>query len=148
MKILIDNGANIDDKIGSEEENKFLDVTPLMKSIDFDSKEATSFLIEHGASLNDKRRYYKDTALHLSCFDDGMTDIVRKLCKAGADVSIKDVNGDTPLHIAAKMGFPEIIKILIKYGANISEENNKGMTPIQVAAKKQKKESVEALIKF
>lgn len=147
MKILIDNGANIDGKIGSEEENKFLDVTPLMKSIEFDSKEATSFLIKHGASLNDKTRRYGDTALHLSCFN-GMTDIVRKLCKAGADVSIKDVNGDTPLHIAAKMGFPEIIKILIKYGANISEENNKGMTPIQVAAKEQKKESVEALIKF
>lgn len=44
-----------------------------------------------------------------------------------------DLNGDQPLHIAARSGHIPIIKTLIEYDAPIGRRNYDGLTPVGVA---------------
>ena len=45
------------------------------------------------------------------------TEIVKILLKYGANPSIREGEGITPIEIARKKGFKEIVKLLIKHGA-------------------------------
>jgi ankyrin repeat protein len=41
-------------------------------------------------------------------------------------VDAKDLNGETPLHIAAANGAAEMIKLLLKYKANLINKSSRG----------------------
>ena len=45
-----------------------------------------------------------------------MLDVIEMMLKAHSDVSIKNANGFTCLHIAAKEGLLEMCKRLVEYG--------------------------------
>ena len=47
----------------------------------------------------------------------------------GALMHVKNKDGDTALHIAAKQGRIEICRWLLQHGANPLERNNKNRTP-------------------
>ncbi|MFC1478022.1 ankyrin repeat domain-containing protein [Candidatus Margulisiibacteriota bacterium] len=47
----------------------------------------------------------------------GYTDIAKVLLEHGADVKIKDENGDSALMLAVNSGHPEIVQILIDAAA-------------------------------
>lgn len=74
-----------------------------------------------------------DAALNVS--KTGSPDLIAKDLKAGASVNARDLNGDTPLLLAAyKNTDPEAIKVIIKAGAEIDIRNNFGETPLMLAA--------------
>ena len=54
---------------------------------------------------------------------------IQELIKCGADVNVKDNNGNTPLHFAQTK---EIAENLIKYGANVNARNKQGETPLHI----------------
>lgn len=57
------------------------------------------------------------------------------LVDAGADVSIPDKRGWTPLHSAARYGAePEIVGVLLNAGADVGARNRSGETPLHWAS--------------
>lgn len=55
------------------------------------------------------------------------------LLKAGADLNLPDIYGQTPVFAAAAKGQGELVTILRKAGANIKKAKNDGTTPMMVA---------------
>jgi Ankyrin repeat len=46
-------------------------------------------------------------------------------------VLTRDINGDTPLHIAAGWGHKEVVKILLTNGGDINLKNHRKQTPLE-----------------
>jgi len=60
-------------------------------------------------------------------------------------INVKDSDGQTPLHIAARVDRVEMARLLLAHGANVNEKDNYGKTPLFGAARKGSKEMVELL---
>ncbi len=109
VEFLLKKGANINwqDKSGE---------TALMRCT---SKEIFELLLKRGANVNLKRNWGGETILH-SLVDTTKTDqrdLIKMALENGADVHIRDNNGETALMIANKHGNEEYSQVLIKYGA-------------------------------
>jgi ankyrin repeat protein/phage FluMu protein Com len=63
-----------------------------------------------------------------------------------SDVNGKDTDGQTALHIAARMDNVEMAKLLLAHGASVNEKDNQGKTPIFAAARKNSRQMLELLI--
>ncbi len=72
------------------------------------------------------------TALHFAVAQDFLQDSVEQLLDHGADISIQDGVGGTPLHYS---GFQNSL-LLIRHGADMERLNNEGLTPLYYAARK------------
>ena len=66
----------------------------------------------------------------------------------GAQVDVRDEDGNTPLILAAKgASRPETIQLLIEKGAKVNARNNDGWTPLMIAARGSGWQSIQLLIK-
>lgn len=63
-----------------------------------------------------------------------------------AAISAVNENGDTCIHIAAKMGYAEIVSILISHGAEVSCLGSRSRTPLQLASIYGHLQAVEVLL--
>jgi ankyrin repeat protein len=63
----------------------------------------------------------------------GYTPAVERLTDAGADPSIRNGRGDTPLHIAVAMERIDIVNQLLSFGCSIHANNSQGKTPFRIA---------------
>lgn len=64
----------------------------------------------------------------------------------GADVNVKDEQGNTPLHYAAQEGQTEISRILISKGADVNAKGFEDATPLHAAAIGGNKDVVVSLL--
>ena len=92
--------------------------TPLHVACLYRRFEMVRLLIEHGADVNARGKYY-DTPLHLASYS-GCADTVRLLIKHGAEVNSEDQWHCTPLHLASLSGRAEILRLLGEHGACIN----------------------------
>ncbi|KAI9933187.1 hypothetical protein ASPWEDRAFT_30041 [Aspergillus wentii DTO 134E9] len=60
----------------------------------------------------------------------GGLEIFRLLIKAGADISMRDDMGITPLHQAARAGDCPILDMLMQHGADVNSQTKNGRTPL------------------
>ena len=60
---------------------------------------------------------------------------MRALIKAGADVNVRNSNGDTPLLESCFFGKKGAIKVLLAAGADVNAKDKHGKRPIQIAKK-------------
>lgn len=82
--------------------------------------------------VNAPEPYTKRTALHKASYF-GHAHVVQHVLSLGGDVSVKDVDGDTPLHDAVRLGHVEVAELLLDHGAKVSEKNLKGISPVDMA---------------
>ena len=81
---------------------------PGMQNQDLETLKA---LIEAGANLNQQSRSVQFTPIMVAAYN-GYADIVQFLKNQGADLSLKDADGDTALELAKARNHEEVIKIL------------------------------------
>eukprot|EP00053_Salpingoeca_punica_P022833 m.215429 g.215429 ORF g.215429 m.215429 type:complete len:1439 (-) comp41231_c0_seq1:242-4558(-) len=74
----------------------------------------------------------KQNALHKAA-EFARRDVVEELIKLGVDMTSRDVEGFTPLHIAAKIGNEQAAKALLRAKASMTIEDNNRRTPKDLA---------------
>lgn len=66
----------------------------------------------------------------------GHPGVVKLLMDAGADVSMQDSDGQTPVHRAAASGHLQILQYLLKYNQGpLKVTDNRGLLPLHLAQK-------------
>ena len=103
-------------------------------------------------NIEDDSDRYKFTPLLIAAQYNQM-EIAKLLIDKGANVNVKDADGDTPLKSAAYAGHKEIVELLIAYGADVnlkhslpSDRTLEADTPLHEATGENHKEIVELLI--
>ena len=90
------------------------------------------------------------SALH-HAVEIGFAPLVEELLNANilGRVSVKDNNGDTPLHLAAAKGHVQIVSMLLgheSYAASVGLRSTEGRTPLHYAAMQKSVDVVKALL--
>lgn len=106
--------------------------TPLMFTVKSGSREATEYVLNHGA-ITDYKNNFGVTPLHLATRKNSET-LVRVLLEHGADVNIEDAYNQTPIYDAVQENNATMINYLYTNGAKINYQNKEGRTPLMVAA--------------
>lgn len=75
--------------------------------------------------------YFSMTPLMLAS-EAGHARVIEELTRSGANVNVRNANGETSLHLAAKFRHRASIQCLIEHGANTWEQNNDGLTPVRL----------------
>ena len=60
-------------------------------------------------------------------------DTLVKLLRRGSKVDVVDVDGQTPLHIAAHYGLADAVNVLLQMNASMEMKDKNGKTPLEVA---------------
>ncbi len=74
------------------------------------------------------------TALHWAVYQHDV-ELVRALLRAGAEPSVRNLFGSTPLMEAASVGHTEIIAMLLEAGADVESANYEGQTALMAVAR-------------
>ncbi|OHT16260.1 hypothetical protein TRFO_13264 [Tritrichomonas foetus] len=91
-------------------------------------------------SVSDNRRR---TPIHVAV-KKGHLNIVQKLWPSNSIETIRDIDGNTPLHYAVFFKQPEIVHFIVSQKSSlIMEENRKGETPLSLAASLNQRENVK-----
>jgi len=88
---------------------------------------------------------HRDKLLMEAC-EKGRTGVVESLLDRGADVNITDVEGRTPLMLAAFRGRTPVMRLLLDRSADPNAADNKGYTALMMAAFKGHPAATELLI--
>ena len=88
---------------------------------------------------------FGNSILHFMAYDD-LKDSATLLLKNGAFQDIRNVNEETPLHWAARVGSLKVVEVLLEHGANINASDSTGGTPLHSAAGAGNPESIPLLM--
>ena len=117
--------------------------TLLHHAAGFGTIETMKLLLDAGAEVNAANRR-RSMPLHWALHDEAK---VRLLLSHGAAVNAKQVDGRTPLYMAASMGNAgSLVKLLLQTGANPSLATANGMTPLMAAAVRGDVEALTGLV--
>ena len=105
VSLLLKAGASINAESGGGN-------TALMEAAHKGITSVVELLIEKGADLNTQNKY-GETALIVACMKGGEPLVVKALLKAGADKTLKDVDGLNALQTAEKNECVDIVSILL-----------------------------------
>lgn len=103
--------------------------------------ETSKYLINKGALLNvmdDPPITYDGeaaSALMYACMEENM-EIAKLLVASGADVNLRNDQGNDALLVSINHNRFELAEYLISFGAHVNTKNNKGFTPLMLACSK------------
>lgn len=104
--------------------------TPLFLAAVSNDLITVETLIEIGADVNAKCCVLQETVLHQACMSTHNEMLDTLLLVPGLDISLVNVNGWTPLHLAASRGDVYKVKCLLDAGANVTIESDRGDTAL------------------
>lgn len=124
--------------------DNLLTVTPLHYAASSGSAECINLLVKAGAQVN--AGIEKRSALHFAVQKNSLK-CVHLLLQYGCSPNPPQIYVETPLHIAAEMGFVDCLKALLSSGADVSAQmGNKRNTALHLAAEDDFSDCVAALI--
>jgi ankyrin repeat protein len=100
------------------------------------AENALMLLVNSGEDINGRTGIHLRGPLHVAA-EQGALDVVQLLLNNGARVDIVDVNGCTPVHLAAELGTPvhqEVVKRLALAGADVNATSSLRKSPLHCAA--------------
>jgi ankyrin repeat protein len=97
-----------------------------------DGNKVTELLQQPGSTVVNYRDDAGDAAIHIVTSSRDVT-WLRFLMSKGADINLVNRAGDTPLIIAARIGFAEGADTLLGRGAQVDKPNRRGETPLIIA---------------
>lgn len=118
--------------------------TPLHLAIKYNCKEVVELLLKKNVDVN-KKNDLKKTPLMVAV-ELNLPDIVKILLDWGAK-GLPEENHNSPLNIAASLGYLEVLYLLISKFPKIDERNNEGDTPLESALKCMQLKCAEILVK-
>ena len=101
--------------------------------------------ISKGVDVNSRDVFGDNAGLHWAA-SLGLAEMARLLIDNGADLNIRNEEGNTPLHWAAGEGQKELVVILIVHGADVNAHNKRGWTPLRWAEAQSQKEIARILV--
>jgi len=121
-KLLIEHKADLNAEDNGQK-------TPLHYAVQNGDGEMVTLLLSHGAILKENGDLLEHSISR------GFIQIVEIFLKNGVGVNSRYKNGETPLHMAAKLP-PScmVVEYLLKHGANVHALDNNGWSPLHVAA--------------
>lgn len=105
--------------------------TPLCFASHLGKLDIVTFLLEHGADINEPEDLFFHTPLMRASIN-GNDKVVLCLLKNGGDPNKQDRYLETALHQATRYNYSVIAKLLLDYGANLNLKNAAGQTPLEV----------------
>ena len=105
--------------------------TPFVLAVRKNREAIARVLVELGADVNHRNRA-KRSALHEAALN-GALQMVRLCLTYRARLDLQDVNGNTPLHLAAARSHMDVAELLIRAGARPDTANRAGQTAFALA---------------
>ena len=106
--------------------------TPLQIAAEYSNLEAMQVLLNYGADPNFKNK--RGSALHYAIQSEDELPMFNSLLAANANVMLRNLHGDTPLHIATRLNRVELAERLLAANADIHALNLDGKTPEMLVA--------------
>jgi uncharacterized protein len=121
------------------------DAEPFINAVRERDGNKVTELIESRPTIVNTRNLKGETALiiAISRTDDLWT---KFLLGKGANPSLANTNGDTPMIAAARVGYTEAIELLLALGAKVDVGNKMGETPLIVAVQQRQLDAVKLLL--
>ena len=111
-----------------------------------DGGKATALLSKPGSTAASARDSGSgENALHIAVRRRDLP-WVNFMAQSGVDMGVVDKTGDTPLGLAARLGYAEGARVLIARGAKIDGANPRGETPLIIAVQNKRLDMVRMLV--
>ena len=107
-------------------------VYPLFTAILAGRTEEVRQLLAAQVDIDERGGRHRSSALHIAAAN-GKEELVLLLLERGADVSVQNSNGWTPLHGAAHQGREDNLRLLLEHAADPSVKGNDGRTALHAA---------------
>ncbi|CAH0058486.1 unnamed protein product [Clonostachys solani] len=111
------------------------------------SSDLVEVFLAHGADINDLN-LRRETLLHLASSDPSRAPLVGMLIERGADIKLKDIQGQTPLFLAVRCSSLKTMEVLLEHGADPNCLPNSGLSMIQMAISRRSADQTDLLLRF
>jgi ankyrin repeat protein len=111
-------------------------LTPLMEAVQNLDAGAVSSLLASGANVNEQDNYGESALMKVPYgpyYEPEFGKVFELLLEAGGDVTSRDIEGRTPLMVAALYCQLWLVKLFVEAGSEVNAKDSRGYTPLMFA---------------